>query len=148
MIRLDTKTAEPCWIRASDPLTGEPFGPEYPVASQADIERAFTEAKAVGGGFSKNPELRAALLEGIAQELESSKGGLIECANRETALPTGRLAGELVRTQSQLRMFAQEVREGSWVDACIDHGDPARQPPKPDLRRMVVPIGPVVVFGA
>jgi 2,5-dioxopentanoate dehydrogenase len=64
-------------------------------------------------------------------------------------LPRARLTGERARTCAQLRMFAQIVREGSWVEAVIDRGDPSRQPlPKPDLRRMLVPRGPVAVFGA
>src|SRR6185369_7462264 len=60
-----------------------------------------------------------------------------------------RLTGERGRTIGQLRLFAQVAREGSWVDARIDHAIPDRQPaPKPDLRRMLIPIGPVVVFGS
>src|SRR5262249_44903461 len=53
------------------------------------------------------------------------------------------------RTVNQLKMFANIVREGSWVEACIDRALPDRKPiPRPDLRRKLVPIGPVVVFGA
>src|SRR5260370_19262421 len=67
----------------------------------------------------------------------------------ERALPEPRLLSERGRTMGQLRMFAALIREGSWVDARIDRPDPDRKPvPKPDLRRMLVPIGPVVVFGA
>src|SRR5260370_18971618 len=67
----------------------------------------------------------------------------------ERALPEPRLLSERGRTMGQLRMFAALIREGSWVDARIDRPDPDRKPvPKPDLRRMMVPIGPVVVFGA
>ena len=67
----------------------------------------------------------------------------------ETALPPERLAGERARTTGQLRMFANLVREGSWVDARIDRAVPDRTPlPKPDIRRMLIPIGPVAVFGA
>ena len=70
-------------------------------------------------------------------------------ANVETALPPERLAGERARTTGQLRMFANLVREGSWVDARIDRALPDRKPlPKPDIRRMLIPIGPVAVFGA
>ena len=64
-------------------------------------------------------------------------------------LPETRLTGERARTVNQLRLFAQVVREGSWVDARIDTAIPDRQPaPRPDLRRMLVPMGPVIVFGA
>ncbi|MGH9464308.1 MAG: aldehyde dehydrogenase (NADP(+)), partial [Thermoanaerobaculia bacterium] len=66
----------------------------------------------------------------------------------ETALPRARLEAERARTVGQLRLFAEVVREGSWVEARIDCGDPAHRPPRPDLRRMLVPLGPVAVFGA
>ncbi|HLZ52904.1 MAG TPA: aldehyde dehydrogenase (NADP(+)), partial [Verrucomicrobiae bacterium] len=70
-------------------------------------------------------------------------------AHLETGLPETRLTGERARTVNQLKLFAQVVREGSWVDARIDTAIPDRQPaPKPDLRRMLIPIGPVIVFGA
>ena len=67
----------------------------------------------------------------------------------ETGLPEGRVRGERGRTTGQLRMFAALVREGSWVDARIEPAMPDRTPlPRPDLRRMMVPLGPVAVFGA
>jgi 2,5-dioxopentanoate dehydrogenase len=67
----------------------------------------------------------------------------------ETALPKDRLTGERGRTVNQLKLFAEVVREGSWVEARIDLAQPARQPlPKPDIRRMLIPLGPVVVFAA
>ncbi len=67
---------------------------------------------------------------------------------QETALPEARLRGELARTTGQLRLFAGVAEDGSWVDARIEHADPARTPPKPDLRSMLRPLGPVAVFGA
>jgi len=68
---------------------------------------------------------------------------------RETNLPEPRLAGEVARTCNQLRQFADMLVEGSWVEARIDTALPDRQPvPKPDIRKMMVPLGPVVVFGA
>ena len=71
-------------------------------------------------------------------------------AHAETALPVAeRLTGERGRTVKQLRMFAELAREGSWVDARIDRAIPERKPlPRPDIRRMLIPIGPVAVFGA
>jgi NADP-dependent aldehyde dehydrogenase len=66
---------------------------------------------------------------------------------RETALPAARAKSELGRTCAQLRLFAALVEDGGWVDARIDHGDPARRPaPRPDLRSMLRPLGPVAVF--
>ncbi len=72
-----------------------------------------------------------------------------EVIERETALPRGRLVGERGRTVNQLRMFAAVVRDGGYLDARIDRGDPGRTPaPRPDVRRMLQPLGPVAVFGA
>ena len=74
---------------------------------------------------------------------------LVERANRETALPEARLKGESARTINQLRLFAQVVEEGSWVNARIDPAQPDRKPlPRSDIRSMMRPLGPVAVFGA
>lgn len=95
------------------------------------------------------PEKRAAFLESIAVEIELLGDTLINSAQEETNLPSARLIGERSRTTMQLRMFAEMVREGSWVEASIDTALPDRLPiPKPDIRKIMVPLGPVVVFGA
>src|SRR6478609_3064618 len=95
-----------------------------------------------------SPEARAVFLETIANNIESLGDALIAKASEETNLPAPRLTGERGRTTMQLRMFAQMLREGSWVDAAIDTAMPDKTPPKPDTRKMLVPMGPVVVFGA
>ena len=93
-------------------------------------------------------DARAAFLDGIAAAIDASDD-LIEAAHVETALPRQRLAGERGRSAGQLRLFATLLREGSWVDARIDRALPLRTPlPRPDIRRMLIPIGPVAVFGA
>ncbi|WP_162426682.1 aldehyde dehydrogenase (NADP(+)) [Pontibacter pudoricolor] len=95
------------------------------------------------------PAQRAQLLRTIAEEIEALGDVLLETASRESNLPLARLTGERGRTCSQLRLFADVVEEGSWVEATIDTALPDRQPmPRPDMRRMLVPLGPVVVFGA
>ncbi len=92
---------------------------------------------------------KATFLRTIADEIEALGGDLIEVAERETNLPAARLVGERGRTCFQLRNIADVVAEGSWVDATIETALPDRLPlPKPDIRNMLVPIGPVVVFGA
>jgi len=92
---------------------------------------------------------RGAFLRLVGLEIESLGDELIETVMAESFLPEGRIRGELVRTVGQLNKFADLVEEGSWREATIDVGDPNRQPlPKPDLRRILIPIGPVVVFGA
>lgn len=98
---------------------------------------------------SKSEGQKAAFLEEIAIQIENIKDVLIPAASRESNLPEGRITGELGRTVGQIRLFANLVKEGSWVEATIDNADPSRTPvPKPDIRRMLRPLGPVVVFGA
>jgi alpha-ketoglutaric semialdehyde dehydrogenase len=85
----------------------------------------------------------------VAEEIMALGQPLLERCAEETALPGPRLVSERGRTVNQLRMFAELVREGSWVDARLDTPIPDREPiPKPDLRRMLIPLGPVAVFGA
>ena len=82
-------------------------------------------------------------------EIESVGDDLVAVAHAETALPVAeRLAGERARTTRQLRLFAALARDGSWVDARIDRANPDQRPPRPDIRRMLIPIGPVAVFSA
>ncbi|RPD38265.1 aldehyde dehydrogenase (NADP(+)) [Chitinophaga barathri] len=103
---------------------------------------AFAEYRKTG------PAQRALFLETIASGLEARREALTTITQEETNLPPARLNGELSRTTGQLKMFANLVREGSWVSAAIDTADGQRTPPKPDTRKMCVPLGPVVVFGA
>lgn len=92
---------------------------------------------------------RAAFLERIAQLIDEAKPDLVATAMTESRLPEGRLTGETGRTTGQLKLFASLVREGTWVNAIIDTAIPDRQPlPKPDVRQMQRPLGPVAVFGA
>ena len=90
-----------------------------------------------------------AFLNAIAGEIEALGDQLLEVCDSETALGLVRLMGERGRTCGQLRAFAELVTKGEWVQASIDTAIPDRAPvPKPDLRRMMKPIGPVAVFGA
>ena len=91
---------------------------------------------------------RANFLETIASNIEALGDALLEQANKETNLPLPRLTGERGRTCFQLRMFATMLKEGNYVEASIDTAIPTKTPPKPDIRKMMHPIGPVVVFGA
>jgi len=106
-------------------------------------QEAFLHFKNVSG------KGKASFLRRIADGLEAEKHLLVPTASEESNLPDGRITGELGRTVGQIRLFANLVEEGSWVEAVIDHADPERSPaPKPDLRRFLSPLGPVVVFGA
>ena len=91
---------------------------------------------------------RAEFLETIANNIEALGDELLNVANKETNLPLPRLTGERARTCFQLRMFANMLRKGDYVDATIDTAIPDKTPPKPDVRQMLYPLGPVVVFGA
>ena len=92
---------------------------------------------------------KAEFLEAIALEIEALGDELIETYCKESGLPDGRARGERGRTMGQLRAFAALLREGSWVEAVIEKGQPDREPmPKSDIRKMLFPLGPVVVFGA
>ncbi|KPM33206.1 NADP-dependent fatty aldehyde dehydrogenase [Croceitalea dokdonensis DOKDO 023] len=95
------------------------------------------------------PTKRAEFLNAIADGIEALGDSLINTYCLETGLPQGRAKGERGRTVGQLRSFANLVAEGSWVKATIDTADLGREPmPKLDIRKMMVPLGPVVVFGA
>ena len=91
---------------------------------------------------------RALFLETIANNIEALGATLLEQAQIETNLPLNRLQAERGRTCFQLRMFATMLKEGNYVEASIDTAIPTKTPPKPDIRKMLHPLGPVVVFGA
>jgi 2,5-dioxopentanoate dehydrogenase len=137
-------------FQAVNPATGERLSPEFLEATAEDIDHAMTMARSAFEQLPRPPaEQVATLLDAIADEIAALGEPLLERAGAESGLSAARLTGERGRTTTQLKMFAALVREGSWVDAAIDIAQPGRKPlPKPDLRRMLIPIGPVVVFGA
>jgi 2,5-dioxopentanoate dehydrogenase len=137
-------------FQAINPATGERLSPEFHEAPPAEVDRAMSAAALAFADYrTRSGEERGRLLDKIAAEIEALGDALIERASAETGLPVARITGERARTCGQLRLFANLVREGSWVDARIDPAQPARQPlPRPDLRRMLIPLGPVVVFGS
>jgi len=135
---------------AANPADQATLEPAFPEATQDEVDAAMAAA---AGSFetlrNSSSEKRAELLDAIADEIMALGEALLERANQETGLPLPRLTGERGRAVGQSRLFASLLREGSWVDARIDTAIPDREPlPKPDVRRMKVAIGPVVVFGA
>ena len=132
------------------PASGQPLGPGYSSATPAEVELAAQlafQASTIYGRLSGRE--RGAFLRKIAANIEALTEELVERAHLETALPTPRLQGETGRTCGQLRLFAQVVEEGSWTGARIDRAQPDRKPaPRPDIRSMLRPLGPVAVFGA
>lgn len=133
-----------------NPATGEHGPVAFHAASAGEVESAARSAAAAFDGFRVlSPALRAEFLERCATNIAGLGDELVQMASSETGLAAPRIGGERDRTVNQFRFFAKLVRDGSWVDAVIDHGDPTRVPiPRPDLRRMRVPLGPVAVFGA
>lgn len=133
-----------------NPLLNIPNEPLFYEATNAEIEEAVTLATEAFHSYGKLSGARKAIfLDTIADEILALDDTLISTYCSETGLPEGRAKGERGRTIGQLRSFAKLVREGSWVEATIDTPDPQREPlPKPDIRKMLVPLGPVVVFGA
>jgi len=122
----------------------------YYEATQQEIDDAVSLAAAAFKIFRNSTgKQRSEFLNRIADEILALDDLLVQIYCSETGLPEGRAKGERGRTIGQLRSFADLVQEGSWVDASIDTAIPDRKPiPKPDIRKMMVPLGPIVVFGA
>jgi 2,5-dioxopentanoate dehydrogenase len=137
-------------FRAVNPASGEPLAPDFFSATPEEVSRAVElaqQAFAVYGRVSGRDKGR--LLRQIGLRIESIAKQVVERAELETALPKARLESELARTANQLRLFAEVVEEGSWVMARVDRANPARQPlPKPDIRSLLRPLGPIAIFGA
>lgn len=133
-----------------NPATGTALPETYHSASTADVDAAARLAAEAFETYAQVPgKARAAFLRRCADNLDAHKDEIAQRANLETALPMPRLTGEVARTTGQLRLFAALLEEGSWVQARIDPALPSRQPlPRPDLRSMLRPLGPVAVFGA
>lgn len=135
---------------ASNPTTGEQLPTAFYEASAEEIDRAVTQAEEAFTVYRKKSDReKADFLERIGEEIMALGDALIERCMQETGLPQGRLQGERGRTVNQLKLFAELLRDGSWVDARIDTAIPDRQPlPKSDIRQMQIAVGPVGVFGA
>ncbi|MDA0814915.1 MAG: aldehyde dehydrogenase (NADP(+)) [Verrucomicrobia bacterium] len=135
---------------ATNPATRESLAVDFHAADTAEVDRAASLAGSTSIAFgATSGRARAALLRAIADKIEKLGDVLVERATAETGLPEGRIQMERGRTCGQLRLFAAMAEDGSWVEARVDHGDPNRQPlPKPDVRSMLRPVGPVAVFCA
>ena len=133
-----------------DPRTGENLPTEFHEATTGEIDAAVLAARVAFDPFRRtSAEQRAQFLEAIADETEVLGDSLLERASAETGHPLDRCAAERTRSVNQARLFAEFIREGSWVDARIDTAELDRKPiPKPDVRSMMLPVGPVAVFGA
>ncbi|MGV8946156.1 MAG: aldehyde dehydrogenase (NADP(+)) [Lutibacter sp.] len=145
-------------LASTGKITFKTFNPQtntendvvFTEASEAEIETAVELATAAFKIYRNISGVKKSeFLNQIAHEIEALGDELLKTYCLESGLPEGRAIGERGRTIFQLRSFANLVKEGSWVEATIDTADPNRLPiPKVDIRKMSIPIGPVVVFGA
>ncbi|PRX53931.1 aldehyde dehydrogenase (NADP(+)) [Flagellimonas meridianipacifica] len=137
-------------MQSVNPLTQNSLPERFAVATQGEIEKACLEANKAHETYkNKSGKEKSVFLRRIAEEIENLGDVLIERAMSETGLPEGRIIGERGRTCNQLRVFADLVEEGSWVNATMDEALPERKPlPRVDIRKMLIPVGPVAVFTA
>ena len=118
-------------------------------ATSNEINQVMEAAQQAFNHYRQIPLLkRAQLMRAVADGLENAGDTLIQTAMTETHLPEARLRAERGRTVMQLRQYADACVDGSWMQISIDTAVPDKTPPKPDIRKMMVPLGPVVVFGA
>ena len=133
---------------ARSPATGEVLG-EYAESSTEEVAAAAAAARRAFEATRHRPrDERGAWLTAIAEAFDDAGDDLLALADAETALGSTRLTGEWARTRAQVRAFAALVADGSFVEPVIDRPDPDAVPPRGDLRRMLVPIGPVANFAA
>jgi len=116
----------------------------------AELEQALAAATAAAPALgAAEPAVRAGWIRATADALDAAADELVPIAIRESSLPEARLRGEVARSTGQLRMFADVLEEGSLLEVIIDTADAQAKPvPRPDLRRLLVPLGPVLVFAA
>jgi NADP-dependent aldehyde dehydrogenase len=132
-----------------DAVSGEVIGLVAAESSHSDVVRVCAAAAAASHAWARRSRAeRSHLLQAVAAGLAAAADEIVAMARRETALHEVRLRGELVRTAYQLQLFAEAVDEGSYLEATIDHAAGTPMGPRPDLRRMMVPLGPVAVFAA
>lgn len=136
-------------FQATDASTGEKLPTRFREATVNEVQRAARAAHEAYQGYRTWTGAQiGTLLRAISEELVQLGDVLIDTARRETGLTDQRLLGERARTCAQFEMFAELVESGEHLDVIIDHADNSTTPPRPDLRRMKVPVGPVAVFGA
>jgi len=137
-------------FHALNPTDGQQLLPAYHSATREELDSAACLAAEAFPIYSRLPgKQKAEFLRSIAAHIEEIAEPLVARAMRETALPAARLGGEIARTCNQLRLFADLIEEGSWVGARIDPALPERKPlPRPDIRSLLRPLGPVAVFAA
>lgn len=137
-------------FRAVNPATDQTLEPDYHPLAVSGVDSVASQAWGAFADYGQRSGAeKAAFLRKIAGNIDAVVEDLVERTTAETALPEARVRGETARTSGQLRLFAELAEEGSWADARIETARPDRKPlPKPDVRSMLQPIGPVAVFCA
>lgn len=134
-------------IQGFNPRTGQPADDPHAASTATDVNDAVTAAANAFRPWSAlSPADRAGALDVVADSLDAAADELVVIAEQETALGQQRLRGEVARTSGQFRLFARVLRDGSHLGAILTPAEPAAG--RPDVRRMVQPIGPVAVFAA
>ena len=130
------------------PVSGE--ADQFSAATTADVDAAAKAAEACFNAFANTSRAaRAKFLRAIAEEIDARANDITQMGIKETGLPEGRLVGERGRTTGQLRLFADHIEKGDYLDIRHDPALPERTPlPRADLKLMQRPVGPVVIFGA
>jgi NADP-dependent aldehyde dehydrogenase len=137
-------------FRALKPIDGTPYGVEISEHTKGEVDSLIKKAAAVSRAIAtQSPKERALLLRTIAAEIEAVRTSLVESACAETALPEARIGGEITRTTVQFELFARLVETGKHLGVVIDKADANYSPaPRPDIRKMNVPLGVVAIFAA
>ncbi len=150
IIGSDYASNESRTFKAVNPETGEQMEPRFYEGGSRDVDLAAELAERDFDAYrSISDDERAGFLETVADEIMNLGDTLINRAMKETGLPQARLEGERGRTVGQLKMLAALIKNGAWNEPGIDKPMPERKPiPKPDLRLIQIPIGPVGIFGA
>ncbi|MDA1360051.1 aldehyde dehydrogenase family protein [Glycomyces luteolus] len=136
-------------LRSVNPTTGVAFGDPIAETTPEEVARAAGAARAAAPGLAAmRPAERGRLMRALATALLSHEDAVVTLADAESGLGETRLRGELARTTGQFEQYAAYAETGATLDAVIDHAAPRATPPRPDLRRCNVPLGPVAVYAA
>ncbi|MFG3342194.1 aldehyde dehydrogenase (NADP(+)) [Glycomyces sp. NPDC048151] len=136
-------------LHSVDPTTGAAFGDPIAATTPEAVARAAAAARAAAPGLAAmRPSERADLMRAVAAALHDHEDDIVALADAESGLGETRLRGELARTTGQFEQYAAHAETGAVLDVVIDHAAPRATPPRPDLRRLNIPLGPVAVYAA
>jgi NADP-dependent aldehyde dehydrogenase len=136
-------------ITTTDPRTGQSAETTIQATEPEEVRALAEQARGAAAELDAwGRARRADLLDAMAAAIEADRARLVETAMAETGLPEARLVGETGRSAFQLRLFADVLRDGGYLEAAIDTAAQTPLGAQPDVRRMLVPLGPVAVFGS